>query len=324
MVSSIIKWLLIACVAGAIIMWILSGGIGRIITAAKNHSFAITNPFSFIFSENSFSSIKLPGAPALPRGPDISSLTDGQGESALDSGSAALRSDTPTGTYEQDFGNPSPYRGSISLRTDGAATNDPRAQFVTLSAETSATGVVSLSKWSLQSAVTGQRAYFPRGASLFTQGAVNAESDIALSPGMTAIVSTGVSPVGVSFRVNGCSSYLAQMQSFTPGLTAWCPATGVETIGARSYGTACAAYVSSIPACTIVTSVPSQVGSACTMFVLDEFSYNGCVREHRSDNGFLGSEWRIYLGATRALWKSDHDVIRLLDESGRTVDVASY
>jgi hypothetical protein len=57
--------------------------------------------------------------------------------------------------------------------------------------------------------------------------------------------------------------------------------------------------------------------------VMQALSYNSCVRIHRTEAGFAGSTWRLYLAAPRPLWR-EHDVVRLLDPAGRIVDVLSY
>jgi hypothetical protein len=44
--------------------------------------------------------------------------------------------------------------------------------------------------------------------------------------------------------------------------------------------------------------------------------------QYRTD--FRKNTWRLFLGVNELLWNNQHDVIRLLDASGRTVDVLVY
>src|SRR3989344_2077555 len=77
---------------------------------------------------------------------------------------------------------------------------------------------VSLTGWSLQSMVSGVRIPIPGAATPFIIGIVNQLPPVVLAPGQTALVVTGASPVGVSFRENRCTGFLEQVQSFDPAL----------------------------------------------------------------------------------------------------------
>ena len=306
MVARILTWLVVGMVLTFAAFWLLTGGIQKIKDAAGS----MGSPLSLLTATST--RITLPGAPTMPRGIDISPLLEG-GTSAPES--------TGTGSI-QDFGNPSPWSGQVSLALLGARTGNPQTDYIVIDAR-SANSSVDITAWTLQSAITGAQAAIPRGAELFTQGVLNAQTDIVLTPGSIAVVLPGYSPVGTSFRMNECSGYLGEMQRFSPPLSASCPAPSLESWNARSYGSACADYVNSLPACTTPLSVPQSVGSACSMYVQDVFSYNGCVREHQSDGGFYGKEWRIYLGSSHTPWR-DGDVVRLLDAQGRTVSTISF
>ena len=316
MISTILKWLLVAMVLLAAFVWVLGGGFGKISSLA--HSFSFGNPLSILTASSSLTHFTLPGALPTPRGIDVSKLL--QGSTVVQSSSDTTDNESLVDAAS-DFGNPSPYRGSLTLSLDGASAPTSMAQYVII--RNVGAPSATLAGWSLQSMRSGQRAFFPRGASAFIQGTINVENDITLFPGMTAIVSSGISPVGISFQTNACSAYLATQQ-YAPALSGQCPSPDTVIAQAYVYGASCAAYVQSLPVCTTQVTAPAQLGSACAMLIEDEFSYNGCVREHQHDAGFAGSQWRIFLGATRTLWASDHDKIRLLDAQGRVVDVASY
>jgi hypothetical protein len=189
------------------------------------------------------------------------------------------------------------------------------------------TAPISLGGWSLQSAYTGVRHTLPQAAPNFIQGAVNAVLPVSLAPGAEVVVSSGVSPVGVSFRENECAGYLAQFQEFSPPLQTRCVSAAAaipDTAETRAaLGDTCFDFLATVPSCTFPRSLPSDISPACASSVMQALSYNSCVRIHRTEAGFAGSTWRLYLAAPRPLWR-EHDVVRLLDPAGRIVDVLSY
>ena len=186
-----------------------------------------------------------------------------------------------------------------------------------------------MSGWVLQSVVSGVAVPIPRGAETYRMGAVPGEEPIALRPGERAVVNSGQSPLGVSFRLNACSGYLRQFQAFSPSLPLSCPSSSAElppTIdNLRTYGASCVDFVRTIPSCTYyLGAFPDDVTPTCRAFVNEALTYNSCVDRHQFDANFKSRSWRIYLGSQNELWNDAHDIIRLLDASGRTVDVWSY
>jgi hypothetical protein len=302
MVRRVLWYLFIALIIVLILAWLIGGGISKIQSAAKN--------FSFSGVWGGVSAFDLPWAIPIPQGPDISNLTGGQSGSGQQTSQAAT------------LGNQSPYSGSVSISADGADSSDPQTEYVTI--QNTGTATIDITNWSLQSALSGARAYLPRGASFFEIGQVNAQNDIELAPGGVAIVTTGNSPVGTSFEENECSGYLEQLQAYTPPIETQCPSPGNAASAAEQYGDSCAQYVSSLPFCTFPQNPPSGISSQCAAYVQTTFSYNGCVQSFQNDPDFASTDWRIYLDATHELWNNDHDTIRLLDGQGETVAVTSY
>lgn len=303
MVRKVLWYIFLLLIFVLIVMWFLSGGLDRIKAAANNFH---GNPLQLFMS---FSSTTLPWAPvSLPRGPDISGITgyDRQQQSAQNS---------------QTFGSPSPYSVGVSLSEGGAQNADPQTEYLIIQNDGSQT--LDITGWAIQSVQTRAQSFIPRGASFFALGAVNQQDDIELAPGGTAIVTTGLSPVGTSFRENMCSGYLGQLQNYTPQIASTCPAPAAYAAQASQYGQACADFVSSLPACTFPQSV-ANLPSACQNFVQTAFSYNGCVQATRSDPRFASANWRIFLGDSQELWNNPHDTIRILDSKGRVVAVTSY
>jgi hypothetical protein len=299
MVRTVLWYLFIALIAVLVIVWLIGGGIGKIQAAAKSFS----NPFtSDLFGGGA---VQLPWAIPIPQGVDISNLTDNSGQSA---------------SQAQTLGNPSSYGNQIALSAGGAGASDPEQEYVVI--QNQGGNAVDLSGWSLQSALSGARVYIPRGASFFEVGALNQQTDIELAPQASAVVTTGLSPVGTSFRENECSGYLEGLQSYTPPIQTQCPLPNAGN--AAQYGQTCADFVSSIPYCMFPTQFPSNISSACESYAQNTFSYNGCVQSHQGDAAFPLSTWRVYLGVSHELWNNTHDTVRLLDAQGQVVAVTSY
>lgn len=225
------------------------------------------------------------------------------------------------------FGEPSPLFGDVRIVSFDSYPQGAHDEYITIQAPSENTAPISLSGWSLQSAVSGVRVPIPPASSPFIMGAVNNPRPVALAPGETSVVVTAASPVGVSFRENSCTGYLAQLQSFSPDLLRLCPTPANElpltTQNLQTYGETCIDFVRALPLCAFPQQVPDALSPNCRAFVQTRFSYNGCLEAHRADVGFEKHIWRIYLGANE-LWHNDHDAIRLLDAVGRVVDVYVY
>ncbi len=227
------------------------------------------------------------------------------------------------------FGPPSSYRGLVTLShyVSGAA-GDPQQEYVTISLSSDATSPVTLSGWSLESDATGNSVVIPEGTEVPMSGSIQALQPVILNPGDQAIVVSGRSPIGASFRENKCIGYFAEYQTFVPELSNSCPAPLDEL--KQFYGpdyirdTACIQYVTNLPSCTLSITPPVGVSTACANFLENYLSYNGCVTAHQNDSDFKGTTWRVYLGRSTPMWRSQYEVVKLLDTSGNTVDAFSY
>jgi hypothetical protein len=306
MVRTVFWYLFGTLIVVLVVVWLLAGGIDKVKAATADFS----NPFGF-FASGLYGggAVELPWAIPIPQGVDITQLI----------GSSSQQTSI---SQAQTLGNESSYGNSIAISAEGASASDPQQEYVTL--QNTGESSIDISCWSLQSALTGARAYLPLGASFFLLGELNAQTGIELAPGGVAIVTTGVSPVGTSFRENICSGYLEQLQQYTPPIETQCPSPSNAAAEAAQYGQACADYVSSIPFCTFPQDPPASLQAQCQVYVQTNFSYNGCVAQHENDSNFASNDWRVYLDASHELWNNSHDTIRLLDSQGETVAVTSY
>lgn len=223
------------------------------------------------------------------------------------------------------LGEASPYRGLVSMvrSTSGVRATDPKKEYLTLQVSARAQKAITITGWQLVSA-RGVSMRIPSGTEVARSGSVNQTAPIALAPGSKAIVTSGRSPVGVSFRENLCTGYLGEFQTFLPALPKACPSASEELARADLDERSCSDYARRIPRCSVVSDPPSDLSRSCEDFLEDTLTYNACVAEHRDDAGFAGATWRVFLGSGKELWRADHETIRLLDETGKTVDVLAY
>ncbi len=232
------------------------------------------------------------------------------------------------------LGELSPIVGLVEIEKKPASlrTNDLKAEYLVLYANPNNARPINISNWSLQSMVSDEWIGLPQGVEVFAVGEVNELQDIYLRPGERAIIATRRSPVGLSFHVNRCSGFLEDTQDFQPPLRTRCivptellPAT-VENI--RTYGDECVTFTHNLRSCTYVTADTRGVDTlsqACRDRIQPRLTQNYCTSIHASDADFYAPrEWRIFLNQDAPLWREDYEVVRLLDEEHRTIDVINY
>lgn len=227
------------------------------------------------------------------------------------------------------YGTPSPYRGIVSMShyVSGAGASDPDGETLSVTVSAQAGVPVDLTGWTLESGATGAASPIPQGTKVPMSGIVAEGQDIVLEPGEQAIIISGRSPIGASFEENGCIGYFAQFQHFSPSLPIACPAPADElSAHYANYirDASCIDYVNTLSRCQAVLSPPTTVSGSCQSFLLTYLNYDGCIAAHKDDVNFGGTQWRIYLGRTAPLFRSSHEVVKLVDTKGNTVDAFSY
>lgn len=229
---------------------------------------------------------------------------------------------------ERLFGTPSVYRGKVTIsasRTTLAQTDEDE-EYLTLSV--SGKEPITISGWRIVSVRSRTHATIPNGVTLYKKGRVNHTVPITLSPGERAIVATGRSPIGVSFKENICIGYLEDRQDYRPQLSGTCPTplSDFERFydGASRDYQECREAVRTLPRCETPSSSDVDVSDKCYDFMRDYFTYNSCTTYHANDRNFWGRTWRVYLGKSDDLWRESNDTLKLLDANGHTVDIYSY
>jgi hypothetical protein len=228
------------------------------------------------------------------------------------------------------FGTPSAYRSVVTMSHGvyGAGSSNPKNEYIEIDAPQGGSVPVDITGWTLSSDATGNAVVIPKGTETPTSGIVNAAQDIVLLPGDRVYIISGQSPIGASFKENKCIGYFSSFQTFSPQLPQNCPSPSDELTA--NYGgiyvrdAACIDYVNKLSRCQTVLTPPVGASGACQSFLVKYLNYNGCVDAHQNDADFKGTTWHIYLGRTNSMWRTQHEVVKLFDTKGNTVDAFTY
>ncbi len=223
----------------------------------------------------------------------------------------------------------SSYKDKVIIKNGYASNDDPNREYLIIESSKKNKEKINITDWTLESVITGKKIAIKKASYLPYTSTVNTEEPIFLSPGDKAFITTGRSPIGVSFRTNLCTGYLEQFQDFYPTLKKQCPRPEDEkdfiTTGPNRLNDECIDYTERIPRCTLVTkSLPIDMQYECSLYISSKINYNSCVGNHKNEEIFYGSEWRIFLNRDEELWKSRRETIKLLDGNGNFVDSITY
>ncbi|MFA5838737.1 MAG: hypothetical protein WC849_02265 [Candidatus Paceibacterota bacterium] len=226
--------------------------------------------------------------------------------------------------------NKSEYADLITISRAGAMSITPDREYLEISLSKTAKNKVIITGWTLKSLMSGISVKIEDASWLPRLGGSNTKNTIVLSPGNKAIINTGRSPIGTSFRTNICTGYFSQFQSFYPSLKRNCPDPSEDIedkylSGPNAYNDQCLDFIDRIQTCNINTSsLPLNMQSQCQDFVTKKMNYNSCIDTHKNDEGFYGTEWRIYLSRDTELWKSKREIIQLTDGIGKIIGTVTY
>ncbi|NOY35518.1 MAG: hypothetical protein GXP44_01185 [bacterium] len=218
----------------------------------------------------------------------------------------------------------SAYKYKATLRAGYAAKRtDPRKEFVEIRAASRSEKPLLISGWTLEGK-TGLDIKIGGASPLPYSGRLNREYPVFLNPGEKAVVVTGESPIGVSFRLNKCSGYLEQFQDFEPYIPKECPRPIDEDLP-NNLGDSCLDYLERLPRCEVPADLSAiPLSPACREYLGRKINYNACVDAHKRDPDFYKPEWRIYLGRGAELWRAKRETIILRDGNGKIIDWKSY
>jgi hypothetical protein len=310
-------WFFIGVFVFIFIIWIAAGG--------PTHPISFAGPtLGAPYPLDGGTYLSFPKSPFSIGNSNVSLPGSSNGESV--SGGSEMSTSSLGGVA---FGPSSIYRGIVTLNEyiSGADSSNPENEYAELSVAQNASVPVDLTGWTIVSEATGNAAIIPKGTETPTSGIVNNIQDIVLNPGESAVLISGQSPIGASFRENKCIGYFSNFQTFSPPLPQDCPDPSDEL--AAYYpeyirDEACIDYVKTLSRCQVALTPPANASSGCQTFVENYLNYNGCLSAHQNDADFEGDTWRVYLGRSTSMWRAQNEVVKLLDAKGDTVDAFSY
>ena len=211
----------------------------------------------------------------------------------------------------------------VTIHAGKATETDPDEEYIEVRALKSNEDIVNITNWTVEGAV-GLNLKIPQAVHLMISSRINPKSDVILNPGEKAIIVTGRSPIGTSFRLNKCTGYFEQFQDFYPSLPQKCLyPKDEEWPTSLSYD--CLDYIDTLPRCKANLTHPfSLQDNDCIQAINNILSYNGCVDVHKNDEDFYEPEWRIYLNRDDELWKDRRETITLRDRDGNVAGSVSY
>lgn len=228
---------------------------------------------------------------------------------------------------EEDKKTRSKYYNQVQIQYINRSDN-PSYEYVAIKFNDSATTTIDVTGWQLKSLSSGSSVTIPKGTQLFFANTPNYEEDIVLIPGDLVYLVTGVSPNGSSFRVNKCSGYLSQFQTFIPYLSTNCPAPRNEDLSSIpkiKVNYDCLDYIQYFPSCRIqTTSLPINWSYECTDFIYKKINYPSCVDAHKNEKDFYQKEWRVYLKRSESVWEYRRENVVLYDNQGKVVSSIQY
>ena len=101
----------------------------------------------------------------------------------------------------------------LAHQVAGLSGTSPASEYLEIEVTSNSHSSIDVSGWKVVSTVTGASGTIPQGAQMLKLGPVSLQ-DIILKPGDKATITTGVSPVSVSFDQNTCANFLTQADAY--------------------------------------------------------------------------------------------------------------
>lgn len=219
----------------------------------------------------------------------------------------------------------SKYYGVISISYVSRSA-DPKYEYVMI--RNNGTTTIPITGWTVKSNASGQSVSIPQGTYLYFANSQNEKTNIYLSPNDILYLITGYSPIGVNFKINKCSGYLQQFQSYYPYLPSSCPLPKNENLSSIPrlvINDECLDYIESFPSCKIQTGdLPIKWSYECKNFITEKINYSSCINTHKNDKDFYQNEWRVYLERNLPIWKDRRETVTLYDNNSKVVSSVSY
>jgi peptidoglycan hydrolase-like protein with peptidoglycan-binding domain len=214
----------------------------------------------------------------------------------------------------------STYFNVIKLQRFAGRYSDPNRELVTIS-NISHSESVAVTGWTITTS-RGIRITVPMAYDI--PGMLDSHPKvIVLPPGGSATLSSGKQEKYPAFRENICTGYFKEQTTFSPTIQSSCPRPNTSEL--LYLDDKCLETIPKIRRCATPTNEHLFAqSSACTAYMIQNLSYAGCVRNHRTTDAFYRNYWRIWLGRDTELYRNLHEVITLRDLTGKVVDERKY
>ena len=216
-----------------------------------------------------------------------------------------------------------------TLKKRRAKETNPDEEYLEIKADKKNKSSLKITGWKLKGK-TGLDVVIGKGASyIYASAASQPQEDIYLKPGEKAVIVTGKSSLGTSFKMNKCVGYFEQFHEFTPELDTECPLLRDDEPPANLINNdQCLDYIDRVSSCQTVVSIPYKysikLSSSCHDYITQNANYKTCLEKHKDDSDFYLPEWRIYLDRSEELWKKKRETITLYDGKNNIIDSKSY
>lgn len=215
----------------------------------------------------------------------------------------------------------STYYKKIHISSFNGKNTNPLSERIVL-ANRAKSESISVTGWEFETSL-GTRFAIPTAYNLPGTLDATAPGAMVIPAGGRVTITTGKQEKYSAFRENICTGYFIEQTKFTPSISKQCPET--DTFDLLHLGDKCIATIDKIPRCTIPTATHFFAQSSeCSNYMIQHFTYAGCVRDHRNDENFYKNQWYVWLNRDTEIFRNIHETLTLRDLAGKFVDKREY
>jgi hypothetical protein len=251
-------------------------------------------------------------------------IMDPQGGSSISAPGSSATGDTST-SRSGGGTTASGSKDSVEIFSQTAdRTIYPAEEYIMIRAGYGNKNPVNITGWTLKNK-NNETIMIGYGTKLPYSADANKQEDIMLEPRDEATVITGKSPIGTSFRLNLCTGYFNQYQTFIPSLPQDCPAPS-QTPGLNDLAEdSCISLIEGQSRCRVPTNLSNYLSDACSGFITQHLNYSGCVNDYKNDKDFYSAhKWYVYLGRDNEFWRDTRGKVMLYDRLGNLAAETTY
>ena len=157
------------------------------------------------------------------------------------------------------------------------------------------------------------------------KGIFNVSQSIIIKEQLTVYLVGDSNPLqtGDSFRANKCFGYLSKLKNLYPSFSARCSAPKLEDL--PSLTPYCQDFIIKSRSCKMPNysaDFKISTDSNCVSYILEYYTYSGCLKRSSKDDDFLSKYWYIFIN--KNIVEELHDTIYLYDKNDLLVDKYTY